>query len=128
MDKLEKVISGLECCKDPMITGIKCNICPYWDDNNPDEYQTSCNDNLCADALELLKKQQPMLIDVNQMKQLADGTDVWLEAKDDGEVFALTVARAWVGYYFDGVENGKYRCWTARPTDEQRKSVPWSDA
>ena len=61
MADIEKVIKGLECCKDPMITGIKCNICPYWDDNNPDEYQTSCNDNLCADALELLKEQQKQI-------------------------------------------------------------------
>ncbi len=79
------------------------------------------------DAIDLLKEQQPMLIDVNQMKQLADGTDVWLEAKDDREVFALTMARPWIGYYLDRVENGTYRCWTARPTDEQKKSVPWTN-
>ena len=61
MADIEKVIKGLECCKDPMISGVKCNVCPYWDDKNPDEYQTSCNDNLCADALELLKSQQEQI-------------------------------------------------------------------
>lgn len=58
MADLKKVLKGLECCKDPMVSGIKCDICPYWDDNNPDEYQISCNDKLCADALELLKGKQ----------------------------------------------------------------------
>ena len=58
MANIEKVLKGLECCKSPMITGVLCNSCPYWDDNNPDEYQISCNDNLCADAFELLKSQQ----------------------------------------------------------------------
>lgn len=113
MADVVEVIKGLEEIQKHLDTGYSFAI--------------SWESELIRDALELLKEKQPMLIDVNQMKQLADGTDVWLEAKDDGEVYALTVARPWVGYYFDGVENGKYRCWTARPTDEQRKSVSWTN-
>lgn len=53
MADLEKTIKGLEHCGN----GIKCETCPYRDENDPDEYSTSCNDLLCRDALELLKWQ-----------------------------------------------------------------------
>ena len=53
MDKLEKVKQGLECCKHDCFTG---NNCPYMDNGVGD-----CNEKLCADALELLKEQQPIV-------------------------------------------------------------------
>ena len=55
MADLEKTIKGLGHCGN----GIKCETCPYHDENDSDEYSTSCNDLLCRDALELLKEKQP---------------------------------------------------------------------
>ena len=51
MAELEKVIKGLECCK--AIHIYLCNECPYRDDDVDDD---NCKENLCADALELLKE------------------------------------------------------------------------
>jgi hypothetical protein len=107
---------------------VENRTCVECDSSNSDWECSECDEALvlAMKGLKLLKEQQPMLIDVNQMKQLDDGTDIWMEGKD-GEIYALTLKRPWIGFYFDRVENGTYRCWTARPTDEQRKSVPWAN-
>ena len=48
MADIEKVIKGLEICKNH--DGSNCLECPYFIDE--------CVDDLCADALELLKKNE----------------------------------------------------------------------
>ena len=54
MDR-EKVIKGLECC---VAYDYKCNDCPYQDDGGAED---GCySDELKADALALLKAQEPM--------------------------------------------------------------------
>lgn len=47
----EKVIKGLECCSSMVECGEKC---PYWHDKR------GCRENLEADALALLKAQEPI--------------------------------------------------------------------
>ena len=63
MDKLEKVIKGLECHKRAMYGeidehGIACNSCPYKD------MESSCHSrtegSLIKDAIALLKAQEPV--------------------------------------------------------------------
>jgi len=64
MDK-EKVIKGLEICYFPP---SKCEDCPYH--NLPDEQ--SCNDELCSDALALLKEQAQTIEDLKERLRLLD--------------------------------------------------------
>ena len=62
-EKREKVIKGLECCA---AYEYKCNDCPYQDDGGAED---DCySDELCADALALLKAQEPMT--VNERRDL----------------------------------------------------------
>jgi len=53
MTELEKVITGLECCR---MNGNGCKQCPY--NKDCDEMPDYGNAYLCSDALELLKDQQ----------------------------------------------------------------------
>ena len=69
MERIEKVIKGLECCKwsdagrydgyEPMYEN--CEKCPY---NNEQDSKSECNDKLRQDVLsllkELLKEQRPI--------------------------------------------------------------------
>ena len=53
MTDREKVIKGMECHQHP----FGCNDCPYWDKSQP---LKDCDvDQLAADALALLKEQEP---------------------------------------------------------------------
>ena len=59
MDKLEKVIKGLECCLGDTRSDLSnlCTICPY----AKGSYATqNCSKQLREDALALLKEQEPV--------------------------------------------------------------------
>ena len=66
MDKLEKVIKGLECClKDD------CDNCPYYDpevDHDCDYFGKCLRGNMYHDALALLKVQEPVEPKKNDME------------------------------------------------------------
>ncbi len=95
------------------------------------------------DALELLKAQQPRMLTVEEVK-VSEGKDLILEYRpwgcEDGIVTAATIegcGRKGVLFAMSVMcdyltYNRKYpmgwRCWSARPTDEQRKAVVWDDA
>ena len=91
-------------------------------------------------AVKALEEQEPRMLTLEELRSL-DGTDhfVWLE--DNGE-YALYDCYAEVTAYRNNVElnifgsevefepdNEEYgktwRCWSARPTEEQRKAVKW---
>ena len=58
MTKLEKVIKGLECCTKTIVTHeARCTDCPYNDGNSK-----HCVEQTQRDALELLKKQNPVVL------------------------------------------------------------------
>ena len=67
MADIEKVIKGLECCSEPYVSCVNCSECPYYNDNENKEKLLNCNDILCKDAMELLKKQVPI-----QVKDIAE--------------------------------------------------------
>ena len=93
----------------------------------------------CSAALALLKEQGPRVL---TLEKIQSGTVevAWLECSDKQEVQAgLWFKRINEGedegiiiHVLDGFEGlrtavyGKtWRCWTARPTEEQRKAVKW---
>ena len=132
-DKREKVINGLEC----HVKG-DCAECLYregWHTCNP-----TPEIGLFADAIALLKAQEPRLMTLEEIQH----TDaVWLETHGwvDGDVFE-TVLRCrsdFEDYVTEFATNDdcditcvnskigiEWRCWTSRPTDEQREAIPWT--
>lgn len=85
-------------------------------------------------AITLLKDQEPRLITSayfeNNLNLDAEGLlPAWIEYRRDGE---------WAGYWEGthdewsvvsktSIEGEGYRCWTAKPTAEQRKAAKWDD-
>jgi len=61
----KKVIKGLEICYCPP---SKCEDCPYHDLQD----EQSCNDELCLDALSLLKEQEQIIEDLKERLRLLD--------------------------------------------------------
>lgn len=136
MTKLKKVIKGLECCRAQLSSPL-CEECPYKDD-----VQGTCDtlNNIFSDALELLKEQEPRVLTHEEADAIAHQTEetaIYLERKSDKSLYAAiagdTQGRvpniSWLGKernYQD--EYGiSWRCWSARPTDEQREAVKWDE-
>ncbi len=136
-EKREKVIKGLEFC----ITVRKedaCKKCPY----SLDEW--SCDLlGMKRDALTLLKAQEPRVMTADDLLQLKYGSIAILEQKITGVIISAVVVDnitldgtlevlQVVTPSVNGVANADYdyygktwRCWTSRPTDEQRNNTPW---
>ena len=147
-EKKEEVIIGLECCSRPV--DDRCDECPY-ERISYDE----CSRQLRKDALELLRHGAPQLrVDNVPRREGAllltvddvphwDGA-VWLEfkvisgANGQGGTWAFYVAEQRPNFNFQLQRElqqltrlpidtyGYYwRCWSKRPTDEQREGTEW---
>lgn len=131
----KKVMRGLECCALGSLGD--CEECPY-------TKETRCSDHLCGDALTFLKKQEPRVMTLEEVKQ-HDNQDgcVWFEqptynavaafARRDGEYEEYTeiISPYLLGTPINHVlmSNTFYgelwRCWNARPTEEQIQETTW---
>ena len=134
MIEREKVIKGLECSIG--IRGRKnCDDCPYDNDFNC----IGC-EIVLRDAIALLKEQEPRVLTHEEADAIAHQTEetaIYLERKSHKSLYAAiagdTQGRvpniSWLGKernYQD--EYGiSWRCWSARPTDEQREATPWTE-
>ena len=93
---------------------------------------------MLADALALLKAQEPRVL---TLEDALNADECWLERKD-GNVTVASIALngedkgsydidsfelgTLIIHIFHSGYYGKYwRCWSSRPTDEQRKKVKW---
>lgn len=113
MDKREKVIEALECCSIGDNDG-NCWDCPYLED-------PLCTETLKREILDLLKGQAPRLLSLHEYRAIAERpagerVAVWLEWRDGSGRWTIP-ERAYHGYGED------WRCWTDRPTDEQREAA-----
>lgn len=145
MSDREKIIKGLECCH-VQRNGVPplCEDCPYM---NPMEGTCDALDELLGDALTLLKAQEPRVMTLEELAG-AQKTPVWRETKRahkdlyNGWMLAYDIQRGQgitgmrqgmtepngrVGWYKLDDYGKTWRCWTARPTDEQREAVKWDD-
>lgn len=110
--------------------GLTCD-CDWW-------YKTL---QTVKDALALLKAQEPHVI---RFDEIDDYEVLWLEVRDvESEEGLAPWVKTRSGNWFSPLlcselqpdmilstpeEYGKYcRCWTSRPTDEQREAEPWND-
>ena len=127
MADLGKVIRGLEVCKKAPELKEECAGCPY------DDGQDDCIARMAADALALLKAQEPRVM----TKEEIIGWDgyIWFEFNGMKAMKTVLIDHGMVREPFRGDYPTKelswgtcqetWRAWTARPTDEQRKAVKW---
>ena len=116
MTDKEKVIRGLECLSNPGYESLDdrfCDTCPY--------DSASCGLDVLIDARALLKAQEPRVMTFDEIEDTIACSAVWYEAfltrivdfiSGRHKVTKKTYGDAW-------------RCWSARPTDEQREAEPW---
>ena len=133
---MEKVIKGLECCvKRNPEDNPRCGECPY---------DGACLNRLKHDALELLKAQEPRVMKVTEVTACEVGTVLWVEERqgvtwnlfpleidvssthpDTGTNYLFFITYHDIRKFECSEYNQTWRCWTVRPTDEQRKAVKW---
>ena len=94
--------------------------------------------NAAREAAALVKAQEPRVIDISKI-YTAKKLDVWIEYKCENIVHPLMLIetemtdKSQTVFFYPMLVRpikayGKtWRCWTARPTDEQRKAVKWDD-
>ena len=114
----------MECC----INAGDCqNQCDYWPDNR-------CEHLMMIDALELLKAQEPRIMEYHEIKnndfaflESVYGDLIPVIIDEDGCAWSPEINQD--KNFMMICEPGNYgkeiRCWTSRPTDEQRKAVKW---
>ena len=138
MPDREKVIETLEACvlKDPD-DSRDCRHCPRC--NYGAFITTSCINGVMADALALLKAQEPRVVKISELTS-GEPMLVWLEDIDKEETvagmifdyvpgrlgFKLTYLAS-MDRIYPRIEDylTRWRCWTSRPTDAQREAVKW---
>ena len=141
MTDREKVIKGLKCCltDNPSV----CEGCPYLDTGCLENVKSFKHD-ILRDALELLKAQEPRVMTVTDIVDNYVAPEmIWVEARNNKGDIRL-VAGLWNGEYYNMADdsimydlgeeiannpegyNVRWRCWTSRPTDEQREEIPWN--
>lgn len=134
MDDLrEKVLRGLACLSNPFVQDADerdCEHCSY--------DSASCFLDITSDALSLLKAQEPRVMTLDEVEALPYGYVLIETDKKDSLhwVDALLFCKN-TNFSFDFITlegrarllgtayNMEWRCWTARPTDEQREAVKW---
>lgn len=129
-EKREKVIKGPECC----LGSDSCAKCNFF------EYKMDCSWHLKYEALELLKEQEPRVMTLEDVRQFVYGSPYIIETNLPGDEPRLMwglYSHQGIGGNFDfAITDGRkrlfdvdygtiWRCWTSRPTDEQRRAVKW---
>ena len=147
MTEREKVIRGLELCLESIDSAGCPEECPYYEACQKYE-NFAVFQPLMRDALELLKAQKPRVMTPEEIKPADDGGRMcWLEVseihghsacfpvlpieqKANGvleiaAIFNNGYGPVTVGRFRPDEYNTVWRCWTERPTEEQRKAVKW---
>lgn len=142
MPEREKVIRGLIACKNHW-----CAECSY----AMPGMKCCGRDQMFDNALTLLKEQEPRVLTLEEAESLSDGvwTEIWSPSVRE---YCLIYARVSKNNNFSDYENLEedsgtgwirdrdnynknvdsdvahgWRCWTSRPTEEQRKEVKWDE-
>lgn len=144
-----KVIKGLECCMDILRAGPGwsqgCIQCPYAAVVDVGRYP--CMRLLANDALELIKAQEPRVLTLEEVRdKQIKATPVWKETKSrnkklyvgwvlayevqtgqgiTGDCLGMAEPSGRMVWYELGDYGKTWRCWSAKPTEEERKAVKW---
>ena len=141
MPDLENVIKALEVCTSGLESDLDCKDCFYHDDCYLHPMHPM--EQMLKDALSLLKAQEPRVMTLEELEDALD-TVVWLDIPNTENLadgYSLIMAYSHKNGFIlldspfcdnpsqDRFEYKDYgitwRCWTFRPTDEQRKAVKW---
>ena len=147
MADLEKVMKGLRCLSNPYaqdMNGRDCKRCQY--------DSASCFLDITADALALLKEQEARVLTTGELFHM-EHQGVYIERRNS-QLYATEPAIVlrtlvcepsfggakyilmrenklneprWACDYNKDRSNG-WRCWTSKPTEEQRKAVKWDES
>ena len=140
MAELGKVLNALENCT----AHPKCRDCG-WKECEYEHETVEIPLTLAKDAHSLLKAQEPRVMTLEELEDALD-TVVWLDIPNTENLadgYSLIMAYSHKnGFIFlespfgdnpsqDRFEYKDYgitwRCWTSRPTDEQREAVKWDE-
>jgi len=144
MTKQERIIAAYNCVNDKL-PDSRCEKCPYgyeYIDQKGDNYFVSCNtDMMIDDAFAMLRAKEPRMMTLDEVKAAkGSGTPVYVEDVKEhySEMAFVSVVDGfdeWVHISFHGEKSifgkrcreygTKWRCWTSRPTNKQRKEVVW---
>lgn len=101
------------------------------------DYVDCVRTDLLQTVVGLLKAQEPRVMTLEEVKALPYDADIWIDTEyyvGKITIFAATIntkgLRGVMVYgshktYDYEAYNKLWRCWTSRPTDEQRKKVKW---
>jgi hypothetical protein len=134
MAELEKVLNALENCT----AHPKCMDCG-WKECEHEHETVEIPLTLAKDAISLLKAQEPRVMKFDELEDTIADRAVWYEAfltevptiaivceksiADDAyTIFDFISGRHRVTRKTYGAA---WRCWTSRPTDEQREAAKW---
>lgn len=126
MPDREKVIRGLECCSQQRGGPELCEQCTYYNEPFP------CSNTLLHDALALLKEEEARVMTLEEVTHSEDW--IWYEEKSThcGWTIVVDCDEKWIGWEDLTIDQlckygKKWRCWTSRPSDEQRKAAAWDE-
>ena len=138
MPDRKKVIRGLEMCSITPSNRVHCHKCPY---NNG--ISIGCMVDLMKDARALLKEQEARVLSAEEMAQIEPDTVYWGEGNNVRNLWPMAFTDKAIEDSDSGFLKDSYgriyevelynkgvmgwRLWTSRPTEEQRKVVPWDD-
>ena len=133
MDR-DKVIKGIECCIDyaqrvkDLINDVPCEGCPYVALKSIAVGQGDCIDSLFKDAIALLKAQEPMVMTLEEYEAWTNLPFTERDPVFHEERTERGIVTCWVNTTVCSLcEYGKNdRCWTSRPTEEQREATLWN--
>ena len=137
--KREEVVRGLTQCSREHRGLADCAECPY--KLKPGHYAgLECWCRLCDDALDLLKEQEPRVIDLSE---ISPSIYVWVEDRQEHTVFPLRggmfdpdgddyfrfLENVECDYVYWPVGNYGYswRVWDKCPSPEQMEETPWEE-
>lgn len=138
MTDREKIYKGLELHFDAF---ARCEKCPY-------QGVVGCTDELLKDALDLLKETEPRVMTLKEVIDHYSLPSVFVDDLNAQEDYLQDIAPLYFDFPSDDPWNvhwrryqdvknyldsdslkesygKKWRCWTGRPTDEQRQETKW---
>lgn len=135
MPDLEKVIKGLKCISGDVVW---CAYCPYSSSDGSGRGER-CKREAAKDALALLKAQEPRVMTLEEILSINGGDIVWIEDRSLDEMIAgikfqspskncyyvMLIGSKRPQTFSKELYEVNWRCWTSRPTDEQREATPW---
>lgn len=136
MADVQKMLEALECHFKPL-GEENCSECQY---ECRGATFTKVQHRLCMDLVEFLKEQQPRVLDISEFEPFSPML-VWLEDVDKEYVIPAMYFSATHGrigfklardtpadkiYPLKREYNKRWRAWTKKPTNEQRKVTAWN--